>query len=415
VKRLKVLISAYACRPGEGSEPGVGWNIVRELVKYHDVWVLTRESNRPSIAAELARAPLSGLQFVYCEPPRLVQKLNYKQQLVHLHYYLWQIAAYLGARKLHKEIDFNIVHHVTYVRYSSPSFLSLLPIPFVWGPVGGGEVAPSAFWQDFGFQGKIYEIVRITAHRLGELDPFTRLTARRSVMSRATTEDTALRMRQLGARNVEILSESGLSQDEISRLSQCSMPVDSTVRFISMARLLHWKGLHLGIRAFAQANLPFAEYWILGEGAEKKRLQALVDELGITERVRFWGRLSRDETLTRLGESHVLVHPSLHDSGGWVCLEAMAAGRPVICLDLGGPSVQVTEETGFKVSAHTPEQTLRELAQAMVCLGKNLELRMCMGQAAQKRVRDVFSWSNKIGALAVLYEVLLDEYQSKAV
>ena len=50
----------------------------------------------------------------------------------------------------------------------------------------------------------------------------------------------------------------------------------------------------------------------------------------------------------------MLIHPSLHDSGGWVCLEAMAAGRPVICLDLGGPGLQVTEKTGIKVKASTP-------------------------------------------------------------
>lgn len=133
MKRLKVLISAYACRPGEGSEPGVGWNVVRELVEYHDIWVLTRSDNRISIESELTQRPLPGLHFIYCEPFTLVQILNYKQKLVHLHYCAWQIAAYLVAHNLDREINFDIVHHVTYVRYSSPSFLSLLPVPFIWG------------------------------------------------------------------------------------------------------------------------------------------------------------------------------------------------------------------------------------------------------------------------------------------
>ncbi|MFM6845653.1 MAG: glycosyltransferase family 4 protein, partial [Dolichospermum sp.] len=47
----------------------------------------------------------------------------------------------------------------------------------------------------------------------------------------------------------------------------------------------------------------------------------------------------------------------------WVCMEAMAAGRPVICLDLGGPAVQVTEETGFKIAADEPYQVVRDLAE----------------------------------------------------
>lgn len=403
MKCLKVLISAYACRPGMGSEPGVGWHTVCELVKYHKVWVITREDNRSSIESELAKNPIPGLQFIYCDVSGARQ---WKQGLqgVHLHYYLWQISAYFAARKLHNEISFDLIHHVTYVRYSSPSFLSLLPIPFIWGPVGGGETAPKAFWQDFNARGQLYEILRHVAHRVGELDPFARLTARRSFLVRATTEDTAKRLRQMGSSKVEVFSESGLSQAEIDHLALCPMIDSSPVRFISMARLLHWKGLHLGIRAFAKAELPHnAEYWILGEGPEQEHLQALAEKLDVVDKVKFLGRLPRDETLQTLSQCHVLLHPSLHDSGGWVCLEAMAAGRPVICLDLGGPAVQVTNETGFKISAHTPEQVVQDLADAMTCLANDLELRVHLGQEGRKHVSESYSWEAKAQTLAQIY------------
>ena len=161
-RNLKVLISAYACRPNMGSEPGVGWNIVRELVKFHEIWVITRENNRSYIEAELEKNPIAGLHFIYCELPGLLQTLSKSHSVVHMHYYLWQIQAYLVTRKVHQELNFDLVHHVTYVRYSTPSFLSLLPVPFIWGPVGGGEAAPKPFWQDFSFRGRIYEIVRST-------------------------------------------------------------------------------------------------------------------------------------------------------------------------------------------------------------------------------------------------------------
>jgi len=137
------------------------------------------------------------------------------------------------------------------------------------------------------------------------------------------------------------------------------------MRFISMGRLLHWKGFHLGLQSFAKANLPDAEYWILGIGPEQARLKRLAEQLKIAHQVKFWDRLPREESLQKLAQSHVLVHPSLHDSGGWVCIEAMATGRPVICLNLGGPGVQVTDETGIKVLAQTPEQAVQDLAQAM--------------------------------------------------
>jgi glycosyltransferase involved in cell wall biosynthesis len=203
---------------------------------------------------------------------------------------------------------------------------------------------------------------------------------------------------------VQIASETAMSQGEIEQLTQCPLPNGESVRFIEIARLLHWKGFHLGLRAFAKAKLPDAEYWIVGEGPELERLHNLTLDLGIAHQVKFWGLLPRDEVLQKLAQSSVLVHPSLHDSGGWVCLEAMAAGRPVICLDLGGPAVQVTSETGFKVPAHNPEQAVSDLAQAMVRLARDKNLRLQMGRAGQQRIWEYYSWEAKGKQLAQVYE-----------
>ena len=128
--------------------------------------------------------------------------------------------------------------------------------------------------------------------------------------------------------------------------------------------------------------------------------------LGVGERVRFFGRLPRPETLDRLGQSHVLAHPSLHDSGGWVCLEAMAAGRPVLCLDLGGPATQVSEATGIRVPAETPHQTLSDLVTAMQRLAADPALRRRMGEAGKARVASQFGLREKIATIARLYPTL---------
>lgn len=406
MKSLNILISAYACRPNMGSEPGVGWNTVQELCKYYRVWVLTRQDNRPEIEVYTAINSKPNLNFVYCEPPQLLKLWWSSTQLPH--YYLWQIEAYFTARQLHREIEFDLAHHITYVRYSTPSFLSLLPIPFIWGPVGGGEYAPQAFWQDFSFKGKVYEILRSSAHKIGAKDPFARITARKSRLVRVTTQDTARQVRNMGATRIEVFSESGLSQAEIAALGQYELSENFPIRFISMARLLHWKGLHLSIRAFANAGLSNkVEYWILGEGPEKANLESLTRKLNIERQVKFWGRLPRDKTLEHLQNCHVLIHPSLHDSGGWVCLEAMAAGRPVICLDTGGPGVQVTAATGYKITPLNPQQTIACLADAIALLANNAEIRQQMGHAGRQRVRENFSWEVKGLQLAHLYQEIV--------
>jgi glycosyltransferase involved in cell wall biosynthesis len=403
---MKILLSAYSCEPNKGSERGVGWNVAREIAKYHEVWVLTRpDESKEEIEAELALNPIPNLHFVYFTLPFWQDSLRWGQSgAMQLHYYFWQIQAYFVGKKLHREVGFEVIHHVTFVRYACPSFLAFLPVPFVWGPVGGGESAPLSFWQDFTWKNKLYEILRWAWRSIGELDPFAQLTARRSTISYATTLDTAARVRQMGAPNVQISSETAMSASDIEQLAQTPPPGEEPFRLIGIARLLHWKGFYLGLRAFARANIADAEYWIVGEGPELEHLRELAIDLGIADRVKFWGLLPRDEVLQKLSQSSVLVHPSLHDSGGWVCLEAMAAGRPVICLNLGGPAAQVTSETGFKVPADNPEQSVNGLADAMTRLASDKNLCLQMGRSGQQRVREYYSWEVKGKQLAQIYK-----------
>ena len=403
---MKVLISAYSCEPGRGSERGVGWNVAQEVAKRHEVWVLTRpDESKTAIEAELAANPIPNLHFVYFTLPFWQDSMRWGQSgAMQLHYYLWQIQAYFVARRLNQEHNFDLIHHVTFVKYSSPSFLSFLPIPFIWGPVGGGESAPRPFWQDFSLRAKLYELARNLVRGIGERDLFVHLTAKKSAVVRATTQDTADKLKFLGASKIQIVPEVGLLEDEINLLAQYQLPHDCPIRFISMGRLLHWKGFHLGLRAFAQAGLSNAEYWVVGDGPELQNLQNLSREYGITSQVKFWGRLSREETLAKLEKCHILVHPSLHDSGGWVCIEAMAAARPIICLNLGGPAVQVTDETGFKISAGNPTQATEEMASAMVRLAKEPELRVSMGQAGRQIVNENYSWQVISQRLDLLYQ-----------
>jgi len=414
MKRLRVLLSAYACEPGKGSEPGVGWNWTRAIAGFaEEVWVITRANNRPAIEAALAREPLPNVHWVYFDLPRWARFWKRGQRGVHLYYYLWQMGIYPLAKRLHEQVQFDIIHHVTFVNYWLPSFLALLPVPFVWGPVGGGESAPRAFYRTFSWRGRMYEAMRDVARKLGEHDPFTRLTAQRAALALATTPETAERLRRLGARRIRVLPQVALSREEIARLAALPMHTTPPFRLLSIGRLLHWKGFHLGLEAFARFVRvhPESEYWIIGDGPERKRLMRLVQRLGIAERVRFWGRLPRDEVLQRLAEVDVLVHPSLHDSGGWVTLEAMAAGRPAIVLDLGGPALQVTEETGFKIPAQTPEQVVVDMAEAMQMLAYDEGLRRRMGEAARERVRDTFSWRQRSREISCFYnrEVLSNE------
>ena len=396
-ERLTVLLSAYACEPNRGSEPGVGWNWTRQLAREHEVWVITRANNRAPIEAALAREPMPNAHFVYYDLPGWARFWKRGSFGLRPYYYLWQLGAWLTARGLTKRIAFDFTQHVTFVKYWMPSFMALLDVPFLWGPVGGGESAPRAFHSGFSVRGRIYEWGRSVARALGSADPFVALTARRATVALATTEDTAARLRSLGCPDVRIFSEAGMNDEDLANLARGPIRRSDSLRVASVGSLLHLKGFDLGLRAFAGfiEHGGRGEYWLIGEGPERRRLERLARDLGIGGIVRFWGLLPRAETIARVMECDVLAHPSLHDSGGWTCLEAMAAGKPVVCLDLGGPAQQVTSETGMKIPANTREQAIADMALAFETLASNADLRARMGEAGRARVRRDFAWSKK--------------------
>jgi glycosyltransferase involved in cell wall biosynthesis len=403
---IHVCISAYACDPTRGSEPGIGWNIVHEVARRHRVWAITRRKNEPAIAAELSRAPLPNLQMVYYDLPA-ARAWKQGQIGIEVYYRLWQRLTRLLVRRLHRDVGLDITQHATFGRYWGPVSVAYASPPFIWGPVGGGETAPAAFRADFSRWGRTYEYLRDRARGCSEWDPAVRRAAQRAAVALAVTPETGARLEALGTKRVELFSAMGFSRAQYEELNNVPAAKGTTMRFLSMGRLLQWKGFHLGLKAFAAAALPAAEYWIVGDGPERASLRQLARRLGVEQQVRFLGSVSRPEALQTLAACHVLVHPSVHDSGGWVCLEAMAAARPVICLDLGGPAEQVTNASGIKIPAETPTQVVHDLAQAMTAVARDASMRDAMGVAGRERVADEYLWEKKGERLdAILRSVL---------
>jgi glycosyltransferase involved in cell wall biosynthesis len=405
--QAKILLSAYACEPNRGSEQGAGWRWAQHIARHHEVWVLTRANNRQVIERALAQEPLPNIRWVYFDLPAWTRFWKKGQRGMHLYYHLWQLGAYRISKRLHTEVGFDIIHHVTFGAHWFLSFLPFLPAPFVWGPLGGGESAPPEFYETFSLRGQSYERFRDLARWLSEKNPLLRACARRTTLALARNPETAQRLRALGARSVMLCSELGLTRDEFEQLD-LPMRTDAPFRLASIGNLLHLKGFHLGLMAFArfQQKFPASEYWLIGDGPERRRLSQLARKLDVANKVRFYGQMPRQQVLHRLADCDILVHPSLHDSGGWVCMEAMAARRPVLCLDLGGPAMQITAETGVKVPAYSPEQAITALTEAMERFAQDADLRRTMGNAARQRVQESFAWRKKGEQIRSLYEGL---------
>ena len=79
-------------------------------------------------------------------------------------------------------------------------------------------------------------------------------------------------------------------------------------------------------------------------------------------------------------------------------------GRPVVCLKLGGPAQQVSEQCGFLIEAASPKKAIIAISGAIRQLATDRELRMAMGVAAQERIKSQFTWSTKIDTVRSIYD-----------
>jgi len=138
---VKILISAFSCAPGRGSEPGLGWEVAAASARNNDVWVLLDAHNRPWIEQHPdARGDLHA-RLVYVRLPWPFSYLFSVSWRGYLYYALWQAVAFFKARRLHRRIGFELVHHVTYQNSWFPLGMGCLGIPFVWNG-GCRELVP---------------------------------------------------------------------------------------------------------------------------------------------------------------------------------------------------------------------------------------------------------------------------------
>ena len=410
---MKILVSAFSCCPGSGSEPGVGWHTVEELAREHEVWVLVDQNCEPKVRQALHGGPPSHIHLHFIGIPLLSQLAasplsNGPVWLVY--YYLWQVAQWLAARKLHSRIGFDACQHVTFVKYNVPSFLHLLGIPFVWGPVGGAETAPTAFYREFGWQTQLAEGARVFLQKLALIDPWLRWCHRRSTRALAVTEQTAEAMSALGADPVGVMPAVALSEEEILALSRATSDRHSRpevpLTLLYVGRLIPWKGVHLGLRAIAAAANKSLHFRIIGDGPLRTFLETEARRLGITDRVVFSGSMPREAVLQAYGEADGFLYPSLHDSGGNAVLEAMGAGLPVLCLRYGGPDLLVTDGCGWKVTARDAEEAVAGLVTALDEFAASAETRMKRGSEARDHCLSHHTWEARGKVLRQIYEGL---------
>ena len=392
---MKLLLSAYACEPDRGSESGVGWHWVLELARLgHDVWVLTRANNQQAI--QRASPNLPNVRFIYYDLPNWLAKLKKKAPILQFYYLLWQWGAYRTARELHRQEQFDLVQHLTFGVFRHPSFMGRLGIPFIFGPVGGGERTPFRLRMDYGIKGHLLDAARDLANVVATWNPWLHETFGAAHLILVKTPHTGMALPRQYHHKVRHVIEIGVSG---AAASPQSAPHDRGIKFLFVGRFLFWKGMQYGLRAFARLlhDVPSARLTMVGAGPEGRRWRRLCQTLGIAHAVEWYDWMRQTELGSMYRSHHVLLFPSLHDSSGGVVLDAMSYGLPVVCFDLGGPGVLVTENSGIAVTTagRGRQQLVAALAEAMKILADQPDTLRAVQLGALARAREL-TWATVV-------------------
>ena len=179
---MKILISAYACRPSSGSEPFIGWSSILAIAEKHDVWVATSAANRESIdRVQESETLRKNLHFLYLgenkppHPNRMLARLQSWQR-----YHKWSRMLLSNAREWHREFNFDLAHHVTYMTWRISTPLWKLGIPTIWGPIGGAEKFPSALLPILSSAARKFERLRDLSDMVSARSPAVKQCVRHS-------------------------------------------------------------------------------------------------------------------------------------------------------------------------------------------------------------------------------------------
>lgn len=327
---MKILVSAYACEPGKGSEPGAGWLWARAAARRHEVWVLTRENNRDAIEAALERRERGTLRFVYLDLPPAVRRWKRGQRGVRLYYLLWQLRAAVEARRLQKLHGFDLVQHLTFANLWLPAGVCVAGAPFVLGPVGGGASVPWRLYRSLGLKGALHETLLRAARLASRANPLVRLAWWRAAAIIVQNEET---LRALPARHrAKALVRPNASVGAATE-RRTAPPLDRLALYAG--RLVPWKGVALALEAIAE--LDGWRLLIVGRGPDRARLERRAAELGISSRVSFEAWVPQAELSAAYRGAAALLVPSLREDASLAAAEAQAHGVPVVAFDRGGP------------------------------------------------------------------------------
>ncbi len=406
-----VLMAAYQCGPGMGSVSQIGWEWFLRTARLRPVTLLTHVRNRAAIEAagplpEGARIEWIDSEWFAGPLHRLAQRLFPRSEHAvfatsSIDFFVFDHLALRRARGLQRAgARWELVHVVTPVTTSAATRLHRLGLPLVRGPLNCGLTSPQGFDEHLSTDASWTSGVRHLTRAIDALLGSSRRAARLVAGTRATVAEIGPRH---AARTV-VMAENAIDPDAFVE-RPWPAGAGEHLRLLFVGRLIAVKGLDMLLRAMERAAREglSVSLDVLGDGPMRESWEQLARRLALSSQVRFHGAARRDAVIAAMHDCHVLVLPSVRESGGGVLVEAMACGRPVVAVDWGGPAEIVSEAVGRAIPATHPARVIEDLLQAMRdCMGAPDEWAAKAGAAARE-AREQWSWDARLARMDGIY------------
>jgi glycosyltransferase involved in cell wall biosynthesis len=390
-----ILVSAFACDPYNGSEPSYGWNWSVGLIREgYEVHTFTRIIHKENIENH---PKVDHLHIYYIGFPFQLERLYaFSQPTMYLYYLLWQWKAYRKAKKLHLQIDFERIHHVSWGSLQQGSFLYKLNVPFIFGPAGGGQHAPESFKEYFLHHWKTEKNREKVSRLLFRFNPACKSMLKKAETVLVSNQETLQLANEGGAQNVFLTLDAALPKSFFPKSFISRQPQSGQMKLLWVGRFLPRKGLLLildimnKLREYAGITLT-----IIGDGQMGKEIREKHREYGLQNSVKLLGAVPFEEVRGYYASHDAFLFTSLRESGGIQLVEAMAFGLPVITIDLHGQGQIVTNETGIKVPMNSQEIVINDFKQAIIDLSNDTERYKSLSHAAYIFAKKQ-NWDSKI-------------------
>ena len=407
--RKNILVSAYACSPYKGSEPGVGWGFISELCKYHNLHIIVEEEKfKHEITEWLSRnneadvAKYGKFYFIKKKRNRLLRKIW--PPSYYYYYRKWHKDALRLSSNLIYERNIDICHQLTMVGYREPGYLWKLDVPFVWGPVGGAGFFPLRFFASIGMRASLYyALYNFYNYVQMRFSSRVRIAARRADegLITATSENQYMAMQYWGTQSIQI-TEVGTIQKKFSFPNPRSNA--EPLKLVWSGLIIPRKGLFLALKAISALSENInVELHILGDGPLRCKAEKLANELGIAEKCIFYGWLPRRDCEELLGNMHGSIITSLRDLTSTVIIEALQYSLPVIAPKHCGFVDVLNDNCGVLCDIDDPKTFIHQLADAVTkfYLDESYRMKLSAGASLQG---NKFTWAQKIKAANEIYE-----------